>query len=62
MWKNVQKIICTCHMVVSESDVEEIYPWFVGFEAHGILAMRFFFAVNVRPVWALYGEGKGSQT
>ena len=49
-------------MVVSESDVEEIYSWFVGFEAHGILAMRFFFAVNVRPVWALYGEGKGSQT
>ena len=55
-------IICTCHMVVTEADVEEVYSWFVGLEVHGIFAMRFFFAVNVRPVWTLNGEGKCSQT
>ena len=49
-------------MVVAEADIQEVYSWFVGLEVHGILAMRFFFAVNVRPVWALNGEGKGSQT
>ena len=49
-------------MVVTKADIQEVYSWFVGLEAHGIFAVRFFSAVNVRPVWTLNGEGKGSQT
>ena len=52
----IQWRLHTCHMVISKSDVEQVYSWLVGLVTHGVFAVSFFFAFYVRPMWTLDGE------